>query len=93
MKAKRTLFIILGWLFMVFQLAGYLGSLESKKPMFKENSPQYIIGFNFMIIFGAFFLFLANRQKKKIKRRSEEREFVSFLVRQQPSTNHDSQPI
>jgi hypothetical protein len=93
MKAKRIVFITLGWLFIVLQLAGYLGSLASKEPVFRENSPQYIIGFNLMIIFGILFLFLGNRQKRKIKTRLEEREFDSFLVEQQPSTRHDSQPI
>jgi K+-sensing histidine kinase KdpD len=92
MKTKRIVFIILGWVFIVFQLAGYLGSLASKEPVFRENSPQYIIGFNFMIIVGILFLFLANRQKRKIKRTLEEREFDSFLVEHQPSTRHDSQP-
>ena len=82
MKTKRIVFIILGWLFIFFQTIFYLAAFGKKEPVFEEYNVGYILGSNFMVILGIIFLLMANKQKRKMKRKAELETLDSFLVQQ-----------
>lgn len=79
MNRSRKAFMILGWVCMFLQLVGYLGPIGRKEPLFEELNAPYIIGYNFMLILGTVFFLLANRQKRKMRRKAEQDVLNSFL--------------
>jgi hypothetical protein len=90
MKVKRVLFIVLGWLFIFLQLFNYVGSASRHEPLMKETNIGYIIGYNFMLIFGIVFLFIAKRYKGKMQIKKEYGELNNLLASEH---SEDGKPL
>jgi hypothetical protein len=88
MKTKRIIFIILGWLFIFLQLFNYLGSAARHEPLLEETTIAYIIGYNFILIFGIAFLFAARRYKRKIQAAKEYKPLDDLLARPKSESDH-----
>ena len=79
MKAKRRIFIGLGWFFLVFQILGYLGSINDPEVIQSASLP-FMLGYNFLLMLAIVFFVRANRLKRKIKRKADRQQIDSFLV-------------
>jgi len=90
MKVKRVLFIVLGWLFIFLQLFNYVGSASRHEPLMKQTNIGYIIGYNFMLIFGIVFLFIAKRYKGKMQIKKEYGELNNLLASEH---SEDGKPL
>ena len=82
MKTKRIIFIVLGWLFIFLNVAGYLAAIGEGRPVFEDDSIPFIIGFNFWFLLGIVFFRMANKQKRKIQKAKEKEMLDNFLVEQ-----------
>lgn len=90
MKTKRILFIVFGWLFILFNAMAYLGSIVKREPVFEDKSIPYILGYNILFIAGFAFLFFANKQKRKMKEQKEKEVMENFLVPSTTAEDHSS---
>ena len=79
MKVTRTILNVLGILFLVFQVFGHIGALNSPSPEVSGiDKIAYYIGFNFLAIFGILFLLIARYLKKKSQRIEQHRLLESI---------------
>jgi hypothetical protein len=78
-KRRRIVFISFGWMLLLFQLMGYVGTITSKEANIIEPNIPFLIGFNLPAILGIVFFILANRLKHKIKRQMEKEEIDTLL--------------
>lgn len=67
MKKKGRISIILGWVFVVFNIIGYFGKSEAPAAMEEGVRIGYYIGFNLFFIVGVILLIIGYRSQRKAK--------------------------
>lgn len=80
MKRRMVIYNVLGVIFLVFQLLGYLGNIlhpEPKDVDFAERLGGYV-GFNFMLILAVIFFISARQLKKKINQQQIDQDIDSI---------------
>lgn len=81
MKTKRIIFIVLGWLFIFINAAGWLAVIGVPNDKYGPNGIAETIGFNFWFVIGFILLWRARKQKKAMERKKEQQVLDNFLVK------------
>lgn len=80
MRIAKNIFLILGILFILFNLLGYVaGHKPFDRSLDTNGQIGYFIGSNIFFIIGLIFLLISNRYKKKIKNK-KDKELVESLL-------------
>ena len=81
MRRKRIILIVLGWLCICFNAAGWLAVIAVPNNKYEPKGVPEAIGFNFWFIVGFILLLSARREKRKIERKKERQVLDNFLVK------------
>lgn len=80
MKRRMVIYNVLGVIFLVFQLLGYLSNILHPEPGdvdFAERLGGYV-GFNFMLILSVMFFISARQLKKRLKQKQIDQDINSI---------------
>jgi len=78
MKLRRTIFLVLGILFLLFQLVSYAGMhIDPSKG--RAYNAGYIVGSNLFLVLSLVFFWVAYRAHRKIKERADQQILDEFL--------------
>ena len=80
MKRRMGIYNILGVVFLVLQLPGYLDSFLHPEPGNVDVAERWggYLGFNFMLIVSVIFFISAAQLKKKIKQQENDQDIDSI---------------
>jgi len=78
MKTTRLIYLFTGWICILINGIGYLAVTGLPQAYFKNKNILYILGFNYWFAAGFLLLYLARRQKRKLKRIKYQDEFDCF---------------
>ena len=84
MKVAGTILIVLGFLMIVFNFIGWLGTKSLRTDLNGINLVAYYVGYNLFLIVGVILLLIGYRLRRKARTKRSEKQLVDGFLNDNP---------